>query len=182
MEIALLGAIVAVLAALFQGGSLERLARTNFKAVFLLVSGLALQVLFGIWSPSWLTDWGGLTVLVVSNLLVLAWLIANRSLAGLLVAAVGLVMNLAVITVNGAMPVSADAVRAAGGDELEISEGALKHEVLDDETRLSFLADIIPVPGLGILSAGDLVLAAGLALLAYRQTRWGEPAEDAASG
>ena len=181
MEIALLVAVVAVVVALLQGGSLERLAATKFRATPLLLFGLALQIVFGFWSPSWMNDAAGLTVLLVSNLFVLVWLIVNRPLPGLLIAAVGLLMNLAVITANGAMPVSADAVRAAGGGELEISEGALKHEVLDDETRLSFLGDIIPLPRLGILSAGDLVLAAGLALLAYRQTRWGESAGGAAS-
>ena len=182
MEIALLVAIVAVVVALLQGGSLERLAATKFRATPVLLLGLALQIVFGFWSPSWMNDAAGLTVLLVSNLFVLTWLVVNRSLPGLLIAAVGLLMNLTVITANGAMPVSAEAVRAAGGDELEISEGALKHEVLDDDTRLGFLGDIIPLPAIGIWSAGDLVLAAGLALLAYKQTRWGEPAADAASG
>ena len=175
-------AIVAVVVALLQGGSLERLADTRFRAVPLLILGLALQILFGFWSPSWMTDVLGLTVLIVSNVLVLAWMIVNRALPGLLIAAAGLLMNLAVISANGAMPVSSDAVRTAGGDELEISEEGLKHEVLDDDTRLGFLGDIIPIPRVGIWSAGDLVLAAGLSLLAYRQTRWGDPRAGAASG
>jgi Family of unknown function (DUF5317) len=182
MEIALLVAVVAAIVAILQGGSLERLAATKFRAVPLLLLGLAVQILFGFWSPSWMTDAVGLAVLIVSNVFVLSWLIVNRSLPGLLIAAVGLLMNLAVISANGAMPVSRDAVRAAGGDELEISEEGLKHEVLDDDTRLGFLGDIIPLRGLGIWSAGDLVLAAGLALLAYRQTRWGESEPGAASG
>jgi len=183
VEIALVVAIVAVVVALLQGGSLERLADTKFRAVPLLLLGLALQIVFGFWSPSWMTDGLGLAVLIVSNVLVLAWLIVNRSLPGLLIAAAGLLMNLVVISANGAMPVSADAVRTAGGETLEISEEGLKHEVLDDDTRLGFLGDIIPLPALGIWSVGDLVLAAGLALLAYRQTRWGHPrAAGAASG
>jgi len=183
VEIALVVAIVAVVVALLQGGSLERLADTKFRAVPLLLLGLALQIVFGFWSPSWMTDGLGLAVLIVSNVLVLAWLIVNRSLPGLLIAAAGLLMNLVVISANGAMPVSADAVRTAGGETLEISEEGLKHEVLDDDTRLGFLGDIIPLPALGIWSVGDLVLAAGLALLAYRQTRWGDPrAAGAASG
>ena len=69
-----------------------------------------------------MTDGAGLAALIVSNVLVLAWLILNRSLPGLLIAAVGLLMNVAVISANGAMPVSEDAVRTAGGDELEIEE------------------------------------------------------------
>jgi Family of unknown function (DUF5317) len=181
MEIALLVAVLAVVVALLQGGSLYRLAATSFRAPLLLFAGLGLQIVFGLWAPSWMTDAWGLGVLIGSNLLVLMWLVVNRSLPGLIVAAVGLLMNLTVITVNGAMPVSADAVRAAGGEELEISDSALKHEELDDDTRLGFLGDIIPLPGLGIWSIGDVVLAAGLALLAYRQTRWGD-LPDAASG
>ena len=114
MEIALLVAILAVVVALLQGGSLERLAGTNFRAVPLLLLGLALQIVFGFWSPSWLTDASGLAILIGSNALVLGWLIVNRALPGLLIAAVGLLMNLAVISANSAMPVSGDAVRAAG--------------------------------------------------------------------
>ncbi len=136
VEIALVVAIIAVIVALVQGGSLESLADTKFRAVPLLLSGLAFQIVFGVWSPSWMTDGLSLAVLIVSNALVLAWLVVNRSLPGLLIAAVGLLMNLAVISANGAMPVSGEAVRIAGGDELEISEEGLKHEVLDDDTRL----------------------------------------------
>ena len=175
-------AIIAAIVALLQGGSLESLANTKFRAVPLLLLGLAPQIVLGFWSPSWMTDGAGLAALIVSNVLVLAWLILNRSLPGLLIAAVGLLMNVAVISANGAMPVSEDAVRTAGGDELEIEEGDFKHQELDDDTRLGFLGDVIPIPRVGIWSAGDVVLAAGLALLAYRQTRWGDPRADASSG
>ncbi|MGH2751478.1 MAG: DUF5317 family protein [Actinomycetota bacterium] len=183
MQIALLVAILAVVAALLRGGSLERLAATQFRATPLLLAGLGLQVVFGLWTPGWMDDAAGLGILILSNMLMLSWLVVNRALPGLVIAAAGLVMNLAVISSNGAMPVSADAARAAGAERIEISESALKHELLDDDTRLGFLADIIPLPGLGVWSLGDFVLAAGLAVLAYARTRrpGSEPA-DAASG
>lgn len=181
MQIALVVAVVAVVAGLLRGGSLERVANTRFRAAPLLIAGLGLQIVFGLWSPEWMTDALGLGVLIGSNMLVLSFLVVNRTLPGLVVAAVGLVLNLAVISSNGAMPVSAEAAKAVGAGELEISEGTLKHEVADDDTRLAFLGDVIPIPVVGILSVGDLVLAAGLARLAYSQTRRGPEPADATS-
>ena len=181
MQLVVLLAVGAVVAGLLRGGSLERLANTKFRASPLLIAGLGLQIVFSLWSPEWMAGGLGLGVLIGSNILVLSWLVVNRSLPGIVIAALGLVLNLAVISANGAMPVSPEAARDLGVENLEIS-GALKHEVADDGTRLVFLCDVIPLPGVGILSLGDLVLAAGIAVLAYAQTRRGPEPEGEASG
>ena len=182
MELALFVAVVAALAGLLRGGSLERLANTHFRASALLIAGIGIQVLFSFWSPEWMTDDFGLGALVLSNLLVLAFILVNRTLPGVLIAGMGLVLNLLVISANGAMPVSEDAAHAAGAERLEISEEALKHVRLDDDTQLGFLGDVIPVPWPGmVLSIGDIVLAAGIAVLAYVQTRSGPKPVSAAS-
>jgi hypothetical protein len=183
MEIALVIAVLAVAAGVLRGGSLERLAATQFRAIPLLVAGLGVQILFSLWSPSWLNEAVSLGALIGSNMLVLSFLVVNRMLPGVLIAAVGLVLNLAVISSNGAMPVSPEAARTAGAEELVISEGAIKHEVLDDDTELGFLGDVIPIPWPGlVISIGDIVLAAGIAVLAYSQTKRGPRPVDATSG
>ena len=183
MEIALVIAVLAVGAGRLRGGSLERLAGTQFRAFPLLIAGLGVQILFSLWSPPWMTEAVSLGVLIGSNMLVLSFLVVNRMLPGVVIAAVGLVLNLAVISSNGAMPVSPDAARAAGAEDLVISEGAIKHEVLDDDTELGFLGDVIPIPWPGfVISIGDIVLAAGIAVLAYSQTRKGPRPADATSG
>jgi hypothetical protein len=75
----------------------------------------------------------------------------------------------AVVVANGAMPVSTVAAAEAGiGTEaLRLGEDPLR-ERLDDHTRLALLADRVPVPAPGwsqVVSAGDVLVAAGLGLL-----------------
>ena len=61
------------------------------------------------------------------------------------------------------------AARAVGADVASDTPGDLKHELLDGDTALPWLGDVIPIPGAGlIVSVGDFLLAAGIALLAYR--------------
>ena len=79
---------------------------------------------------------------------------------------VGLALNLAVVVPNGGMPVSADAVRIAGGsvDRIPMA-GSAKHHLMTEEDVVRPLADVIPAPPpVGdVLSIGDLFLYAGLA-------------------
>ena len=173
MTPALLVGALAALIGLLRGGSLDALAATPFRAVPLLFASLVAQVGFDIWNPTWLGDAGDLLVLIVTNLGVATFLVVNRELPGMLLAAIGLVLNVLVIAANGAMPVSPDAAERVG---LAASDMGLKHELLTDDTLLPFLADIIFVPGISkIVSVGDLFLGAGVAWLVYR--RMTEPVE-----
>jgi hypothetical protein len=177
----------AVAAGLLRGGSLEALAATRFRWIVLLIGGLAIQLLFDLWDPPALTTSGALAVILISNAAVAGFVVMNRRTAGMLLIGVGLVLNVLVIATNNAMPVSPAAADAAGVDPPpETSE--LKHEELDAQTRLRWLGDIIPVPGLQeVLSIGDLVLAAGVARLVYvrmtsaRQTSRQELDQDVAT-
>lgn len=174
MELALGIAVVAAIAGVLRGGSLASLAATHFRAPWLLFGGLALQLGFDLWSPSWLGSGGALAIVLVSNALVLVWLWLNRRLPGVLFAALGLALNVVVIASNQAMPVSRAAIEAAGGNSSALPQD-LKHEPASDRTIVPWLGDVIPVPGAGVvISVGDVVLAAGLGLLAYRRTV-GEP-------
>ena len=171
----LIVAVGAVLYGLAMGGSLEDLAETHFRFAWLLFAGLALQAGFGFWDPPWLSDTGALAIVLGSNLLVAAFLVLNRRLSGMWLAAAGLLLNVLVIGVNGAMPVSMEAAERAGFGRVAEVEGqdfGIKHEPLESGTLLPWIGDVIPIPGLKLLlSVGDLVLAAGIARLAYRQTR-----------
>jgi hypothetical protein len=151
-----------------RGGSLDALGATRLRWAWLLAAGLAAQVAAQLWAPPWLRPWG-LFVVVVSNLAIVVFIAVNRHLPGLLLADLGLVLNLAVIVANGAMPVSAAAARSAGLGAP--GPGELRHEVLDEDTALPWLGDVIPEPGLReVLSVGDLLLAAGIAHLVYART------------
>ena len=155
---------VAVVLSAVRGGRLRNLAYAEITAGWLLFAGLALQ--FGVNAAAargWLPDAGlsGWSVLLVSQLLVIAFLAANRRLPGVWLVAAGLALNAVVMAANRAMPVDPAAIAALGLDGATVPPG--KHTLLTADTHLPWLADIIPVPWLrSILSVGDLVLAVGL--------------------
>jgi hypothetical protein len=153
--------------ALLRRGSLERLAYTKFRWPWLLWSGLALQVVAQVWSPSWLTEAGELVVLLGTYSLVAGFLGLNFRLPGIALAALGLVLNVVVIGANGAMPVDADAADSAG-IERSLDEAGLKHERMTTHTTLPWLGDVLPMRVLEeVLSLGDILLALGLAYLIH---------------
>lgn len=86
----------------------------------------------------------------------------------------GTLLNAIVVTANGGvMPVSAKALKQAGLDYL-LKPGQfnwdIRHTLIDASTRLSFLGDIIPKPGIGkvmpeVASIGDIIIAVGVFML-----------------
>ena len=80
------------------------------------------------------------------------------------VMAVGLLLNLSVVAINGGMPVSTSAIRTAGGSTLALATASdAKHHLMTDEDKLTPLADVIPIPrpaGI-VLSIGDELLYTG---------------------
>lgn len=171
MSFVLIVAAVCAGVAILRGGSLRRLAETSFRQVWLLVTGAIISVVAGLWDPPWLGDMGALAVTAVVLVCAVGFLVANRDLPGIGIAGVGLAINAIVVGVNGgAMPVSADAARIANARG-SLDDPGLKHEVMGPETNLAWLADRIPLPGARIvLSAGDLVLAAGIGRLTFKRT------------
>lgn len=164
--------VVATVVGLLRGGSLESLANTSFRWLPVLFGSLIGQLGFQLWDPDWLTATGDLIVLLATQMAVAVFFGLNWKLPGMALAATGFVLNVLVIGPNGAMPVSAKAVEVAGGERPnQVEEFGIKHERLDEETVLPWLADVIPVPGTGIIvSVGDIVLAAGIGWLVYRRT------------
>lgn len=170
--------------AVARGGSLTALANTKLRWAWLLLVGFAMQIGFDLWSPEWLDGGGELAVLLVSNALVAMFVLANRHLAGMLLAGLGLALNVAVIAANGAMPVSERAADDAGISKS--NDAGLKHERMTDDTVLPWLGDVIGVPVLEeVLSVGDIVLTLGIVRLVYARTtanRRGRHSLSAASG
>jgi hypothetical protein len=161
-----------------RGGRLHRLAEAPLRWSWLLFAGVALQVLVDLGAARGiLPDAGrsGYLMLLASQVLVVGWVVANRHYPGMILVAIGLGLNALVIGANGAMPVHPDAIAALGIEGATVAPG--KHTLLDESTRLPWLADIWPIPPLrSIISIGDVVLAAGLipvthALMSYRAPR-----------
>lgn len=136
-----------------------------------------LPIAFGLY---WLALRGrGVTGLELSAALMLAangtilfvlWL--NRRKLGSAVIAVGLALNLLVIVANGGwMPLSVSVLEASGhrpgaqvGDVPEWSKGRV---MADEDVRFGILADWVPKPGGGVLSIGDMVMAAGIGVFVW---------------
>jgi hypothetical protein len=178
-----IAAVVAGIAALLRGGSLKALSDTKFDWLPLLFAGLAIQLTAEIWSPEWLDGAAGTAVIVGSNLLVLGFLIGNRGIPGVVLIGVGLALNVIVIAANGAMPVSASAARNAGVEPPGPGVGDVEHELLDDDTIVPWLGDVLSFPGMpGVFSVGDVVLALGVGRLVYCRATWNKRPRRAATG
>jgi Family of unknown function (DUF5317) len=101
-----------------------------------------------------------------------------------LVAAVGIGMNTIVIVANnGYMPQSGTAATAVWGPEAAsqvVDHGRLQNtRLMDGDSRLTWLADVLPeptwVPRPNVVSIGDVLLALGIAGWTFSRLRGVEP-------
>ena len=163
---------LAVGAGLLAGGSLRVLERFRAHWWALAPIALALQVI-PIASGSAERTGFAAASLVASYVLLLAVVAVNRRVPGSVLMAVGLFMNLAVVGLNGGMPVGPGAIRVAGAQGAVVIEDGAKHHLMSGMDVLQPLADVIPVPqpfGV-VLSIGDVLLYGGLAWWCFAVTR-----------
>lgn len=142
--------------------------------------GLRLRWLWLIWlaalvqfvrtrDPHW-TD--AVLPVVAMWLLGVAFIAANlramppRARVGGGILAAGFSLNAFVIAFNGAMPFSTSSARVAGFSTGAIRAPAHGHAPIAADTAFAALADVIPVPGFGlVVSIGDLLMVSGAAWL-----------------
>lgn len=94
-----------------------------------------------------------------------AWM--NRRVGGMVMLAVGVFLNMAVLMVNGETPVSPSAIVSAGlakPNELSRVQFSGPRGLADDATLLGFLGDNINLPFGLIVSPGDIATWIGLGL------------------
>jgi Family of unknown function (DUF5317) len=146
-----------------------------FSGIVLVLVALVVQVAI-IYLPvgQWVGTWArvGLFMFSYALLAVFTWL--NRRSPGMLLIGVGLLANWLVMLVNGGhMPVTYEALAAAGRAGLVSStvSGSFVSSSKDillasAETRLWFLSDIFvmprPFPLASVFSPGDVLMALGL--------------------
>jgi Family of unknown function (DUF5317) len=162
----LLALVVAAIVSVLRGGKFSNVAEIRVRAWWLLVVGLAMQLAGNFLSDNQAALAVGLVL--TSYALLLVVVIVNRNAAGLWIAGFGVLMNLLVIALNGAMPVLSEAIKIAGGNAGLAFDA--KHELLDATTKLPFLGDVIPIPG-SVISLGDVFLSIGLAVFVEDQLR-----------
>lgn len=186
MGLILLAMVGAVLVGWACGGRTARLAGAPVRGWRLLATCLALLtvqalvVTFGAVEASTTPRW---FAVLLAGALAALFCVLNHGMPGLGLAGLGLGLNLLVVGLNGAMPVSAHALARAGAT----LPGALgvAHIVADQQTVLRPLGEVVPVPLPGrpeVDSVGNLLLAAGAAqflltgmLGAHRTVRFPQP-------
>lgn len=172
--------LFALVLSLLTGGSLRHLQDEPLRGELALLLLLPVQM-----------SWPGVSERLGLGcaLSMIVWLLLMASLAVVLMlnasrrwmlafAALGIAANILVIGVNGAMPVSIKAASEIGGTRIATRAGLGEeclHEEMDEGTRLSFLADVIAIPGpdwqRGVISAGDVLLAFGLGAWVFAASR-----------
>jgi hypothetical protein len=153
------------------GGSLEVLGRRSVRWLWLVPLALAVEIVIvrgvGREVPPWV--WPAHVAAYVALLTVV---VANRRLPGMPALGLGLLLNATVIALNGGlMPQSPETLRVThAGEEIAVGQHIprSKDVVLPhQQARLWWLGDVITPPrGFAVpavFSAGDLVVAAGLA-------------------
>jgi len=154
-----------------RGGSLYKLAHLPLRYGWVIVLALATKaVIFSsLFAESSLSSLAPPIYLLV-NLLLLAGILFNRSLPGMKLIGLGLLLNFVAIAANGGyMPVSPAALEAAGHVEdaarLRSAGKLVTVREMTDDTKLALLGDRFalppPLPFRGAISIGDVLIGAG---------------------
>ncbi|MDX6247636.1 MAG: hypothetical protein QOF10_996 [Kribbellaceae bacterium] len=158
----LLVMVLAAGAALLTGGRFNRLADNSLIGLHWLAAAATGQILGSVT--------GGIAYpvgLIGSAACIAVFLRLNLVRPGVALLALGFASNALVVALNGAMPVSSEALARAGLDQFVEDP---RHELSAVQTLLPWLGDVVPValPGLGqAVSPGDVLIAAGAGLLLY---------------
>ena len=108
-------------------------------------------------SSLWVGGAAGLALLFAGYAMLVCFAARNVALAGSVLVMVGLVANLTVMAVDGGMPVRGLPPASGFGP---------RHHGQRPGDHLTALGDVVAVPALGeVFSAGDLLLAAGVATM-----------------
>lgn len=174
---------VALAVAVVRGGRLSNLGDIRLRLWLLLPTAFGLQAVTSLLTDRGWTATLGFWLILISFALLLVVIVTNRDRSGMWLAGLGVSMNLIVIALNGGMPVLEGAAVVASGFESGLNViGDFKHVLLDEGTRIPFLADVIPLRLAGqgqVLSLGDVFLAVGIGRFLEaelrRPVRWFKP-------
>lgn len=160
---------VAALVGLATGDRRFRLDRAPLRRPTLFYIAAALEV-GAVLPPLGRVGFGsglGRALTMAGFLLLLVALAINWHTPGIFLMAIGVGLNLLVITANlGRMPVEREAARAVGASrfyESAAAPGPHRHMRAEDGARLRWLDDRIPLPWRQVISAGDVILVTGAA-------------------
>jgi hypothetical protein len=166
--------LIAVLVVAVTKGSFHQLGQIQFHAIWLLLIALGIQVVLEFVDfPADRIDDLGLAILLGSYVLIFGFCFMNRRLSGMLIVALGVAINVLVITLNGGMPTKDD-VKDRNGREVHVPiERTVKHKPREHDDLLPFLGDVITAPGVPNqqFSVGDIVIGIGVVDICFQASR-----------
>lgn len=162
MVFAGLVALIGFASGYIQGGRILRIRWAGLGHLTLLLGALAVQIWAAVFTMAGLLPQPvSIVALVGAQTAVIVWMLHHLDRPGMLLLIAGLTANTMVIALNGGMPVSPEALAIIGATTTEISTNY--YHTMTEATRLTLLADIIPVPPLrSVISPGDVLVALGL--------------------
>ncbi|MDW7650325.1 MAG: DUF5317 domain-containing protein [Bacillota bacterium] len=167
----MVGVVLAVVVALLRGGKYERLGELGLKGLPLVILALVMRsVVTPLEARGFLY---GPVVQVVAYFIFFVAVVLNLGKPGLKLFGLGSLLNFIVIVANGGkMPVSMQAMETIGLSRMPVGT----HTLMTQETRLWFLADVIPVwtPVGQVISVGDILIVAGIFLFIQRRMLGGD--------
>jgi hypothetical protein len=148
------------------GGRTAGLADLHLRWSWVIVAGLLVQVVLFSEPVSERIGALGPPIYVASTATVIAAVIANRAMTGMIVVAAGAASNLIAIVANGGyMPVSAGAAAVLGAHQ----PAAYSNSAQLADPALAPLTDIFAlppwVPFANVFSVGDLLIGLGIAIV-----------------
>jgi hypothetical protein len=174
MLVVLTALLAGVTTGYLAGGRLRNLERIKLRMAWLVLAALGMQVVA--FSPigAALPEPAAVILHFASYGLLVWFVVLNRHHFGVLIAGVGMGLNLVAITANhGYMPASRAALvlagNAYGGQSMNNSA------VIGAGTRLAFLGDVFAVPSwmpaANVFSIGDALIVAGIAVFLVASMR-----------
>lgn len=170
-----LSVLIAVIVALFRGGKWSNLSTFKFKMQWLVFVAIILQVM--IFNPIW----GKYQVLnlytnyiyIVSMVLLIAFALANIRVAGIKAIFAGMLSNaIAIIANGGYMPSDPAALKnllsVEAMNQLQSGSASYNSVVINEQTNLKYLSDIIYIPNINVYSIGDVLIAVGAFIIIQR--------------
>ena len=169
---ALVAVVVGIILGLASGGSLSRLGLLKLRLEWLIIPLFVVQAvargrLLGMVGASQLS----LPVWILASAVLVGAMLLNSRIPGMALGAVGILMNIDVVLVNGGMPVVLSQriglAATMSAAEVARSTGSF-YRVATDSDLLVWLGDIVPVAWGGsvlLVSPGDVVLMVAVAVI-----------------
>jgi len=165
---------VALLIVPLTKGSFHRLSKLQFRMLWLLLLALVVQfVLELVDFPKERIDDVGFGLLMLTYAAILGWCWINRSVRGMAIIAIGILLNVIVIAANQGMPTKDDVVTRNGHEVHVPIEHTVKHLPEETSDNLGFLGDklSLPVDRNSQFSIGDVIICLGIIDVCFEASR-----------